>query len=106
MVGVACRGAGAPSPGNPATPSRGDLAGRTRAIPAVQCLRESVGAELSRWWRTPDRLLSRHRVGPRKFAILLPDSGAGVVGPGGAQGDVCWRPLEGRRSERHFLGPN
>src|SRR2546428_339862 len=82
MVLVARRGARASSPRSPASPSRGDLAGRTGAVPAVQCVRESVGAELPGRWRATDWLLSRRRLGPRRFVlpVLVPRGGVRVWG--------------------------
>src|SRR5881396_2454410 len=106
LVRVACRGARAPSPRSPASASRRDLAGWIGAVPAVQRVRTSVGAKLPRWWRAPDRLLSRHRVGARELVVSIRDRGNRVVGPGRAQGDVCVRPFDDRPSEGRFVGPD
>src|SRR5437867_5788465 len=105
LVRVAVGGAGAPSPRSPASASCRDLAGWIGAVPAVQRVRTSVGAKLPRWWRAPDRLLSRHRVGARELVVSIRDRGNRVVGPGRAQGDVCVRPLDDRPSEGRSSDP-
>src|SRR5256712_5532428 len=95
-----------PSSGGPARRRLGELEGGIGQIPAVQCVRESVGAELPRWRRAPDRVLSRRRVGAREPVISIRERGNRVVGPGRAQGDVFVRPADDWPSEGRFFGPD
>src|SRR3989442_16018815 len=75
------------------------------ALPAVQCVRESVGAELPRWRRAPDRVPSRRRVGAREPVISIREGGNRVVGPGPAQGGVFVGPPLDRARGGGFFGP-
>ena len=89
LVPVARRGTRPASARDPSSAPRGHLASRIGAVPAVQCVRADVGAELSRRRRSSHRLLARLRVGPWQHLVPVRDRANGGVGPSRTQGDLC-----------------